>query len=534
MHLRRPSDHATSEPRSFRYLPSESGSVGTLMTPFNGNAFLARKKANPDFDLYSHILAMDAAVLARQFLRSANGTAEHHSDVAVQCNLDKNREEGSQLSETQAVIDCAKPQKTPVEPVKSAIIEHPVVTPSNGEKPPPVPEKGTNFAQLKSNLMKKSDGPGLKNPCAKNQKNPPKSVNFNDPAVAVVISDSESEARFSVASSEDLNSRLSAAFSDYSDLTDVHSLAGESEVDINDALSLISSTHTLNDRLSLVSDVSDLSDTDQTIISAPRSETGSVDTLDKHLEMLESMSVEPDSATYSSFQMAMKHPIIGWPGFQAGDLKPTEEHQEAEETLINDLVYDDPEPADDLFLKPENLLPAVPPRVESMAVPTPPLPPRRFKKINAPLPDPPTKDHGLKSALQVLKQTFKKSKPPNKADTNGEQASLYSSQKSINTSQENISEVARSAGEVQSDEEPKKTSATEEEISEAKPDNQADQAVPAGLDPSDCLTEAENYALYMRLAPLATASEFDENETMSMLYGELRSGREPAKETGIN
>ena len=45
------------------------------------------------------------------------------------------------------------------------------------------------------------------------------------------------------------------------------------------------------------------------------------------------------------------------------------------------------------------------------------------------------------------------------------------------------------------------------------------------VDP-DNLTEAENYALYMRLAPLATTSEFDENETLSMLYAELTPNRD--------
>lgn len=523
MHLRRPSDHATSEPRSFKYLPAESGSVGTVLTPFNSNGFLARKKANPDFELYSHILAMDAAALARQIFRSASCGSQ--SDVAVQCNLSsfmESKEEDLAVTKAHTAISSVKPTEKPAD-LAIAEEQRTQVYSSFDGKPPPLPEKGTNFVQLKGNLMKKSDG-------SKNQKNAPKSVNFNDPSVAVLISDSESEARFSVASSEDLNSRLSAAFSDYSDLTDVRSLAEESEVDLNDALSLISSTHTLNDRLSLVSDASDLSDTDQTIISAQRSETGSLDTLDKHLEVLESMSVEPDSATYSSFQMAMKHPIVAWPGLEGSPLKSVEETQE---TIIDDLLYDDPEPADDLLLKPENLLPAVPPRIESKAAPTPPLPPRRFKKINAPLPDPPTKDHGLKSALHALKQTFKKSKPTTKTEINAEPANFYSSQKSINTSQEIISEVDK-VTEAQNGEEHKKTESNIGESVENKVDDQVAQPVSAGLDPSDCLTEAENYALYMRLAPLATASEFDENETMSMLYGELRSGREAPKESSEN
>ena len=46
------------------------------------------------------------------------------------------------------------------------------------------------------------------------------------------------------------------------------------------------------------------------------------------------------------------------------------------------------------------------------------------------------------------------------------------------------------------------------------------------IDLTDGLTEAENYALYMSLAPLATASEFDENETLSMLYADLNIARE--------
>jgi hypothetical protein len=341
------------------------------------------------------------------------------------------------------------------------------------------------------------------------------------------VSEFDSDGRLSVASSEDLNSRLSAAFSDYSDLTDVRSIAEESEVDINDSLSLISSTHTLNDRLSQVSDASDISIvSDQTVIHDSKSDTGSIDTIEQQLEMLESMSVDPDCQTYSSFQMAMKHPIFGWPS----RTQPTDTPVEA---IFNDLVYDDP--TDDPILKLEVPLPAVPPRVESKTVSTPPLPPRRFKKLNQPLPDPPTRDLGLKSALQALKQTFKKAKPMSKSEASlNSSVSIHSSQRSIYNSQESVRDAHQNASamdEQTSQSEPDTVKSDNETSSEQKLNESPviQTALPTvvvdQVDP-DNLTEAENYALYMRLAPLATASEFDENETLSMLYGELTPNRD--------
>jgi hypothetical protein len=281
----------------------------------------------------------------------------------------------------------------------------------------------------------------------------------------------------------------------------------------------------LNDRLSQVSDATDISIvSDQTVIHDSKSESGSIDTIEQQLELLESMSVDPDCQTYSSFQMAMKHPFYGWP-------IRTHPIDSPAEAIFNDLVYDDP--TDDPILKLEVPLPAVPPRVESKTVSTPPLPPRRFKKLNQPLPDPPTRDLGLKSALQALKQTFKKAKPMSKSEASlNSSVSIHSSQRSIYNSQENVGDAHQNV------------SAMDEQISEpdtVKNDNEvpAEQklsespviqaAVPSvvvdQVDP-DNLTEAENYALYMRLAPLATTSEFDENETLSMLYAELTPNRD--------
>jgi hypothetical protein len=224
--------------------------------------------------------------------------------------------------------------------------------------------------------------------------------------------------------------------------------------------------------------------------------------------------------------MAMKHPIFGWPS----RTQPTDTPVEA---IFNDLVYDDP--TDDPILKLEVPLPAVPPRVESKTVSTPPLPPRRFKKLNQPLPDPPTRDLGLKSALQALKQTFKKAKPMSKSEASlNSSVSIHSSQRSIYNSQESVRDAHQNA------------SAMDEQTSQSEPDTvKSDNEAPSEqklnespviqtalptvvvdqVDP-DNLTEAENYALYMRLAPLATASEFDENETLSMLYGELTPNRD--------
>ena len=524
--LRRPSDGACSESRRFEYLPMDSGSVDAVVPPFDNSALFASKRFKPDFPLYTHILALDAAVLARQMFRVPDEFRQY-SDAFVQCSL---LQEGESKTEDKQVeiptkIDIEAATEKPLEKSVDLKLHEQQKESQSGlnEAPPPLPEKGAGFSKLKSNLIK--SGESLEYSKQKSQKSIGKTVNFDRSSLSTIMSEFDSDGRLSVASSEDLNSRLSAAFSDYSDLTDVRSIAEESEVDLNDSLSLISSTHTLNDRLSQVSDATDISIvSDQTVIHDSKSETGSIDTIEQQLEMLESMSVDPDCQTYSSFQMAMKHPFYGWP-------IRTHPIDSPAEAIFNDLVYDDP--TDDPILKLEVPLPAVPPRVESKTVSTPPLPPRRFKKLNQPLPDPPTRDLGLKSALQALKQTFKKAKPMSKSEASlNSPVSIHSSQRSIYNSQENVGDAHRNV------------SAMDEQISEpgtVKNDSEvpAEQklsespviqaAVPSvvvdQVDP-DNLTEAENYALYMRLAPLATTSEFDENETLSMLYAELTPNRD--------
>lgn len=471
--LRRPSDKECSEPRPFQFLPTDSGSQEAGEGRWFGvGDLLTNKRFKPDFELYTRILAMDAAVLARRMFRAADDE-KTLNNAAVQCD-DQSLDQ----------VPISAPAKPPPVPVKAQE--------SESGAPPPLPEKGSGFAKLKGNLIKPGEGPV--------SRGAGKTVNFDRSSMATVVSESESDARYSVASSEDLNSRLSAAFSDYSDLTDVRSVA-ESEQDVNDVLSMVSSTHTLNDRLSLVSNASYLSDSGQTVIeqdggdgAGARSETDSIDTIEKQLEMLESMSVEPDCQTYSSFQMAMRHPI--WP--DRPPLEPaakpvTTTDIEIDHQPVNDLVYDDPDNLDDEILMEEVDSPSVPPRVESKGVlSTPPLPPRRFKKLNQPLPEPPVKDGGLKSALQALKQTFKKSKP------------IVAS-----SSQESVREVSTG-----------KVSIAEASLSPPQPEEaKANVSDPVG----DNLTEAENYALYMTLAPLATASEFDENETLSMMYADVGS-----------
>ncbi|XP_046636306.1 embryonic polarity protein dorsal-like isoform X2 [Daphnia pulicaria] len=529
--LRRPSDGACSESRRFEYLPMDSGSVDAVVPPFDNSALFASKRFKPDFPLYTHILALDAAVLARQMFRAPEESRQY-SDAFVQCSLLQEGETTSEEKQVEIQRKCddeaavEKPLENLVDLAAEKLQEKQIESRLGlNDTPPPLPEKGVGFAKLKSNLIK--SGESLDFSKQKSQKNPVKTVNFDRSSLSTIVSEFDSDGRLSVASSEDLNSRLSAAFSDYSDLTDVRSIAEESEVDINDSLSLISSTHTLNDRLSQVSDASDISIvSDQTVIHDSKSDTGSIDTIEQQLEMLESMSVDPDCQTYSSFQMAMKHPIFGWPS----RTQPTDTPVEA---IFNDLVYDDP--TDDPILKLEVPLPAVPPRVESKTVSTPPLPPRRFKKLNQPLPDPPTRDLGLKSALQALKQTFKKAKPMSKSEASlNSSVSIHSSQRSIYNSQESVRDAHQNASamdEQTSQSEPDTVKSDNETSSEQKLNESPviQTALPTvvvdQVDP-DNLTEAENYALYMRLAPLATASEFDENETLSMLYGELTPNRD--------
>lgn len=484
-----------------------------------------KKKIKPDFQLYTQILALDAAVLARQMFRVTDNkqTSPVLSNASVQCDNDD-------FSKSTILSNAGeKYSNTPQDPVSiknfvgqsnssndsKADIYHARSAFVDPDLPPPIPEKGAGFTKLKGKL---------------NSKEIDQPVDYHRASVSTILT--ESDPRFSVASSEDLNSRLSAAFSDYSDLTDLHSIY--SEVDISDVLSLISSTHTLNDRLSQFNDDSDAESTDseQTVIGGSNWETSSIDTIEKQLEMLQSMSVEPDCNTYSSFQMAMKYPFPSWPiqnqihdqaqsrieeQVQEQIEEPIKEQIEeetqnqtqnytqnhaqnqtqnqAQNQILNDLVYDDP--SEDPY-KFEYEYPAVPPRIESMTSKIPPLPPRRFKKLNQPLPNPPNKDLGLRNALQAIKQSFKKTKPPT-----GRTVAVPSSHSSSHSSSD--------------------TKTLEPEVNEPPP------AIPVNpTDPLDNLTEAENYALYMTLAPLATASEFDDNETMSMLYADLNSIRETA------
>lgn len=531
--LRRPSDGACSEARRFEYLPLDTGSVDAVVSSFDNSSRFVSKRFKPDFPLYTHILALDAAVLARQMF-NAPGDSRQYSNASVQCELPPteevvlNREVGKEVG-TQATPAVDTPNEKFVEPAieqtAAKLQECQRESDSGlGEVPPPLPEKGAGFAKLKGNLIKTAENSGI----SKSQKSSGKTVVFDRSSLSTIVSDSEFDGRISVASSEDLNSRLSAAFSDYSDLTDVRSLAEESEVDVNDTLSLLSSTHTLNDRLSRMSDVTDISiASDQTVIRDSKSETDSIDTIEKQLEMLESMSVDPDCQTYSSFQMAMKHPFYGWTS-RMQPVDPPVNDEFVNDEIVNDLVYDDP--SDDPLLKLEVPLPAVPPRVESMTVSTPPLPPRRFKKINQPLPDPPSRDLGIKSALQALKHTFKKAMPSSKTESSlNNSGSLHSSQRSIYNSQENVQKDGqKNSPEIQIESEPDQVKSDCDVPSEEKPiESQTTPTIATTVaDPADNLTEAENYALYMTLAPLATASEFDDNETMSMLYAELAPNRD--------
>ncbi len=492
----------------------DSGSFESLEASFSDiGALFANKRFKPDLQLYTRILAIDAAVLARRMFHAAADEDKSLNNAAVQCDysfdsiaskvtIDSSTQVGSGSELNCSLVPTNAPSTNVVGNGKVEIRE------DCRELPPPLPEKGVSFSKLKGNLIKPGSGDGV-------PRNTGKSVNFDRSSLVTIVSESgESDARLSVASSEDLNSRLSAAFSDYSDVTDIRSSIAESEVDVNDALSLISSTHTLNDRLSMLSEASDLSDSDETVIETDgiaRSETDSIDTIEKQLEMLELMSVEPpnDNQTYSSFQMAMRHPV--WP-INPTALSPNRELdsncsqvQTAVTVVDDDLVYDDPDPDPDhqpLPVCEDIISPTVPPRVESMG--TPPLPPRRFKKLNQPLPELPTaqmsRDLGLKNALQVLKQTFKKSKPAISSLPSSKSPPLNSS---INNDGGGVDKELPMSGESASQD-----SAT---LVEQKLEGSA----------SDTLTEAENFALYMSLAPLATASEFDDSETLSMLYADL-------------
>ena len=495
--LRRPSDGATSEPRHFQYLPLDSGS--TVEASFSCNPHFMKKKIKPDFQLYTQILALDAAVLARQMFRATDGNKQLNPDLSnasVQCQNDDFPASASLSDANEKYLKSSKESVS----VKNSVGRsnscndskvdtfHALPALVDPDLPPPIPEKGVGFAKLKGKL---------------NSKEMDQRMDYHRASLSTILT--ESDPRFSLASSEDLNSRLSAAFSDYSDLTDINSIY--SEVDISDVLSLVSSTHTLNDRLSQFNDDSDAESTDseQTVIGGSNWETSSIDTIEKQLEMLQSMSVEPDCNTYSSFQMAMKYPFPSWPTQnpaqnqaqnqtqnQSQNQTQNQTQNQAQNQIENDLVYDDP--SEDSY-KLEYQYPVVPPRIESMTSKIPPLPPRRFKKFNQPLPDPPNKDLGLKTALQAIKQSFKKTKPPT-----GRSVDVHLPHSSFDTK-----------------------TRSEAEVDEPSP------AIPINAnEPIDNLTEAENYALYMTLAPLATASEFDDNETMSMLYADLNLAREAA------
>lgn len=620
LHLVRPSDGAISETRAFHYVPSISGSA--VECPYNNSHLLQSKLLRPNFQLYSHILALDSASLARHIFRTGEtpvrDKVKQTCSISVQCNLpDKvhsadaetclsadvlpaDRLQDHSLTvravRNKSVVFNEVPQVVQVDAIEvvgqvevevptrgvsdevtqmvvddsAALVKADVTIDSadvlverfssEGSRPtsiqvdndscspPPLPQKGLVFGKLKENLAKsvKGGAEAAFDPYAKIQRiqGRVKSVNFDRTSIATTPSDGD--VRFSMASSEDLNSRLSAAFSDCSDLTDVRSIYS----DVSDVASLVSSTHTLNDRLSLVSESdTELSDSDQTVIDGS-SEVSVVDTIERQLEMLQSMSVDHDFQTYSSFQMAMKHPVDGWPvNFTMRDPdQPTEAEIDA---VLNDLVYDDPSDIDvqslqDLLLEP-TILPAVPPRVESMvnnssraAFVGPPLPPRRFRKINQPLPDPPVKDLGLKSALMAIKQTFRKSSKPAKTDSVAN-ASPYSSHGTLYNSQENVADAAKNK---------KPPTATLEDVKEtdvvvavvndaplekaeaAEVPADAESKVVVAFDLDDQLTEAENYALYMRLAPLATASEFDEGESMSLIYADLSPTKESHKGQG--
>ena len=508
--LRRPSDGACSEPRRFDYLPLDSGTVDANVGQLTRSPLFANKRLKPDFSLYSHILSMDAAALARQMFSVTSGVGDQSSDVSVQCSLPTSADIESKVVsvevgvqtvaavEAQAALEVFHPSDG-----KSVGHSRVLHSPSGvGDSPPPLPEKGIGFEKMKGNLMKASDNVCNRNLNESSSKSAITSLHAN-------VFDLDPNGRLSVASSEDLNSRLSAAFSDYSDLTDIRSIAEASDVDINDTLSMISSAHTLNGRLSQMSDMTDVSvSSDETVIRESRSLMGSIDTIEKQLEILEAMSLDPDNQTYSSFQMAMKHPIFSWPGaFQAKDCLENS----------NEQVYDDP--ADGSALIAEIASPVVPPRVESMTVPTPPLPPRRFKKFNQPLPDPPIKDAGLKSALQAIKQTFKKAKPVSQNKSSPINNPISSSPKSVDNNEESLKDDQQDVSKIHLE---PNLAANDCDVS---PDPKSTEIT---LDPSDSLTEAENFALYMTLAPLATASEFDDNETMSMLYAELNAVSEVA------
>ena len=551
--LRRPSDGAMSEPRPFQFIPKDTGSVGDCRS--NSAANLISKRFKPDFQLYSHILATDAAILARNMFRAAGPTSTllpppppsppphivpQLKSTSVQCEILSSDAETNVTVEDLLAFFVSQNASV----VPSSFVDVADLTEKETRLPPPLPQKGVKFDKLKGDATS-SSCQLLRNPYAKVNKVPVvKSTSFDrisaSASASASDSESESDARFSLACSEDLNSRLSAAFSEFSDLTDAHSCgevdASDVEIDV-DIVSVLSSSHTLNDRLSLLSLLSadrrdsdsDRSDSDQTVIDSRSDSRASVDTIEKQLEMLQSMSVESDYPTYSSFHMAMRSPLQSWPlpsGRAVEPPPPLDDVNDEDSVIQVDLVYDDP--SDEILVKSspyDVALPVVPPRIESKTVPTPPLPPRRFKKMNQPLPDPPAKDLGLKSALLALKQTFmKKSQVKNEtlaASNLASQSSFSSSQNTIRScSQENVSDIgdqSENAGDVDQAKETGSTSATPSDAMAA-----AVAAVESAIiDPSDGLTEAENYALYMRLAPLATASEFDESETLSAFYADL-------------
>lgn len=601
--LRRPSDGAISESRPFQYLPMDTGSI--VETPLTRAPHFLNKRFQPDYDLYSHILAADAASLARKMFRPASGAAadvplwRRCADVqSLPSAVTRDAETNVTVEDLLAFFVSQHPPESmpPMEMVSTSFIDvvESVAPPKVEEvAPPPLPQKGVAADRLRGNANWKSSDEDEEDDV------------FEQPVFAKVsakaalaaktrhsMASSIDERPFSLASSEDLNSRLSAAFSEYSDLTDVHSVY--SEADASDVLSLISSTQTLNDRLSLVSEAthatddaaSDVSDSDQTVIDG-RSDRISVDTIERQLEILQSMSVDNDFQTYSSFQMAMKHPMLPqWPADSHtdadlldsaaptvnnsldGDAKKDQQSLDRfEEDVIQvDLVYDDPNTEDSLLgLTPAEAealravyaacdSPVAPPRVESAAPAAtatgsavfPPLPPRRFKRINQPLPEPPSQ--GLKAALLALKQTLKKVGRPgsSKADSTAS-SSIAGSQESLVRRPESIEKPSKDGEPKKAGQQPETTREADEYEVVSPPPLSAEApaatgpattlatplATPAGQDSNnETLTEAESYALYMRLAPLATASEFDDGENMSMLYAELAPARQVAQTVG--
>ncbi|XP_065563310.1 uncharacterized protein LOC136029146 isoform X1 [Artemia franciscana] len=358
----------------------------------------------------------------------------------------------------------------------------------------------------------------------------------------------------SVVTFSDVNSQRSSLASERSDLHLKHS---DSMGSLNNRLSNIDSARDsflsdfLESQRNSLSSESSLHDRLKLIDAADSSE-GS-DMLEKHLAHLESIKLEDfdDARTYSSYQMAMKDPMM----------------VDSDEGDIYDNPFDGVPP-----LPPKSFkdIPVAPPRTTSVTEKTPPLPPRKFKKINQPLPRPPP--DAFRSALMKAQDALKKalqgkgmgSKSVSKASISSRKLGgiRVSDEPTPTIEHKTVSDIILAYEPIGDKSENKQPGAIQGgptispnglfSYQEIYLDSILDKASTSKIEsdaiyglveiiknknpefPSDLfddlndLTEAENYALYTTLAPLATMSEFDESETMSMLYQELMAVRNQA------